>query len=916
MHGQILLNGLTMSATSIVLATEAAHVWRRFRFRGARLFAGVFASAALAAFFAALFFFTARSAPNLRWAALWEVFGSFLLSAFLFAFAARFGNVRWLAGRRLAALLLGVAAALTIVAACDPGLIYLSGHGLTAMSFSRETVGRADGPLFWLQEIFFWSFSGAAVVMLCLTAPSRLRLRGRQGLAILAGAVFILGSQLVMFVWQPLTGANVTLVTFALGSLPIIWVLPGLRLSDIRNASLRRMFEVMSDGVIVVDDEGHIASVNQAAEALITAARPGRHPSREIVDYQALVDLASTVGSVEADADKHAGRLSLALPDGGVRHLDIRQTGLGHDGALAEGRVLVVRDITEQVEAAHALRTSDERLRILFEQSPVGVMVFDTALIAREVNVRFAKLVGMTPTELVEQTLSYENVSSLLDACREALDGRSTSYCGPVAGSGGSERWLECEVSALRDGDGAINGAVCLAWDVTESKRSEALIERLAFSDSVTGLANRSLCRDRLRVALADAARSATTPLVMIFDLDHFAAVNEALGHAGADRLLEAIGKRLVTGVRSADTVARWGGDEFAVVIPSMTAADGVFGLTQRLLDCFHAPWLIDGTEVWITASAGIACYPADGDGAAELLEHAESAVRLAKEQGRDCARYYAPDQGALGEEHLALTGDLHRALDEGQLLVYYQPQVDAARGTLRGCEALVRWRHPQRGLVSPAEFIPLAEKTGLIVPIGEWVLRTACAQAARWSTEEQVELRVGVNLSPRQFQQRDLVALVRDVLAETGLPARQLELEVTETAIMADPQGAARQLAEISATGVSVALDDFGTGYSSLALLRQLPIDRLKIDRSFITGCTSEADAAAITRAVIDLAKDLGLTVIAEGVEDREQLAFLAAHGCDEIQGYLFGRPLPAGEFELRPEWDAALAGAQAAVR
>jgi diguanylate cyclase (GGDEF)-like protein len=436
---------------------------------------------------------------------------------------------------------------------------------------------------------------------------------------------------------------------------------------------------------------------------------------------------------------------------------------------------------------------------------------------------------------------------------------------------------------------------------VTESRKSEAAIERLSLSDTLTGLANRSLFHDRLRQVLADAARSALTPLVLICNLDRFATVNEALGHADADRLLQAVAMRLSANLRRADTLARWGGDEFAFLVPSTTAEEGVFALAERVLGCFREPWLLEGREIWITASVGVACYPRDGRKVSELIEHAVTALGRAKRQGRNCARFYSEALESRSEERLTLASDLHRAQDRQQLVVHYQPQVDADCLELRGCEALIRWRHPELGLISPAQFIPLAEEIGLIVPIGEWVLRTACAQASAWRAQGS-ELRMGVNLSARQLQERGLARLVARVLRETRLPARLLELEVTETAIIADPAMAARQLEELAMMGVSIALDDFGTGYSSLTFLRDLPINRLKIDRSFVAHLPGEIDAAAIASGLIDLAKGLGLAVVAEGVETLEQFDFLAKHGCDELQGYLFGRPVEAAEFELRP--------------
>jgi diguanylate cyclase (GGDEF)-like protein len=525
----------------------------------------------------------------------------------------------------------------------------------------------------------------------------------------------------------------------------------------------------------------------------------------------------------------------------------------------------------------------------------------------------FAVLAGMPSAELVGEPLSRGDLANIADACEAAVAGEPASFCGPLAGRDGVERFVECEVEPLRDPEGQVTGAILLTWDLTEHKRSEALIERLSLRDSLTDLANRALLNDRLTVALAQADRSGSEVVVAIYDLDRFAATNEALGHARADKLLQAVGERLRTNVRAADTVARWGGDEFAVVMPNVRS-EGVLGLSQRVAGCLAEPFHLDGTEVWVTAGAGIACYPDDGADAGELLERAESALRAAKRQGPAGVAFYSPELSARGEERIALTSELHRALQEGQLRVYYQPQIDLAGPTLCGCEALVRWQHPTRGLVSPGDFIPLAEESGLILPLGEWLLGEACEQAARWSRQG-VDLRMAVNLSPRQFQQRDLSAMVAQALVRSGLPAGRLELELTET-VIADPRMAAATLREISGLGVSLALDDFGTGYSSLSLLRGLPIDRLKIDRSFVDGLEDDPDSAAIARAVIELGRSLDLRVVGEGVENAAQLAFLRAQGCDEVQGYFFGRPVPADLFELRPSFEVAVDRAAAGER
>ena len=904
---QVRVDQIVMVLTALLLFLEAWYTWRRVPITGRIFLALTLASAGLGALFAALLFASTTESDVLRYAALWEAAGTPMVAVFFFLFAVRFAGVRRLAGPWLAAVLIAAAAVFTVAVAVRPDLVYLPGHGLGPLSFTNESVGVANGPTFWPQNAVYWAFIGGGLLLFLAEVVRTWRLQRLQALVGLCGVGIILGIQVsVVAGLVLLPGIHVGVLALALGTLPIILSLPRLRATDLRLASQKRILGVMSDAVFLIDLDGWVEGVNQAAADMLVAMGPAQAGPHHVSGYPVLEALAMR-DDRESDGDADSERLTAIDLHGETHYLDARRTRIGR-GGNASGQVLVVRDVTGQMQTALALRESAERLSILFEQSPTGVLVFDTAMVGREVNERFARLVGTTVELLKNAKLSYENVSNLLGACREALGGTSSAYSGPIVTSAGVERWLECEVSPLRAEDGSISGAVCMAWDVTGSKRSEDLIDRLSFSDTLTGLPNRALFRDRLRTTLPGAARSGTTPLVAVIDLDRFTAVNEALGHAAADRLIQAVGSRLVAAFREEDTVARWGGDEFAVLMPGLGAQNDVYEISTRISGCFRDPWLIGDAKVWLTASAGLALYPTDGSDAPTLLEHAETASQDAKRQGGDCSRFYAIDMDTDSRQRLALASDLHHALEHEELVLHYQPQIVGEARLLVGCEALVRWAHPARGLVPPDEFIPLAEESGLIVPIGEWVLRTACAQAASWSREYGVRLRVAVNLSARQFRQRDLATVVAGALADACLPASQLELEVTETAIMADPQGAAAMLAEIAELGVTVALDDLGTGYSSLAHLCELPIDRIKIDRSFVGRLPEAADAAAITRAVIDMARNLGITVIAEGVETEEQVDFLRTHGCEDLQGYYFGKPVPPSDFECGEAFIAAI--------
>jgi diguanylate cyclase (GGDEF)-like protein len=431
---------------------------------------------------------------------------------------------------------------------------------------------------------------------------------------------------------------------------------------------------------------------------------------------------------------------------------------------------------------------------------------------------------------------------------------------------------------------------------VSQSRR---LVQAAANSDSLTGLANRNVLHARLQQAIDQADRDKGSAWVVFIKLDRFKVINDTLGHGSGDKVLHAIGDRLKSATRKSDTVARFGGDVFALILPETGdpftpahVAERVMTETARLL-------AVDGHDLCITCSVGIAVFPTDGTVADDLFTHADVAMSRAKRLGGNNFQFYAPEMNERALERLRLESELRFALERDEFELHYQPQVDLRTGRVVGSEALLRWRHPTLGMVPPAHFIGLAEDTGLIVPIGEWVLRTACLQNKAWQQAGIGPLRVAVNLSARQFAQRDLVQVVAQVLAEVGLEARHLELELTEGLVMADVDQAIDVLRALKALGVQISVDDFGTGHSSLSYLKRFPIDVLKIDRSFVNEITASPDDAPIAQLVIWLAHSLGMQVIAEGVEDAKQLAFLREHGCDQMQGFFFSPPISAQAFE-----------------
>ena len=430
---------------------------------------------------------------------------------------------------------------------------------------------------------------------------------------------------------------------------------------------------------------------------------------------------------------------------------------------------------------------------------------------------------------------------------------------------------------------------------MSERRRAEEQIEYQAYHDALTGLPNRLLFRDRLTVALAHARRHETALAVMFLDLDRFKNVNDTLGHTLGDELLRVVAERLRCVLREGDTIARMGGDEFTILLSDLKAAEDAAKIAQKLLDAVAEPMPIEGHELFVTTSIGISLYPDDGDSADALLKNADNAMYRAKETGRNAFQLCTRAMNNRAAERLSVENSLRRAIDRNELLIHFQPLIRLESRATVGMEALLRWERPGHGIVPPATFIDIAEETRLIVPIGEWVLRQACVQAKQWQRGAYPSIRVSVNLSPRQFQQADLVAVVADALTASDLEPKYLELEITESTAMMNLDRTIAMLGELHELGVRIALDDFGTGHSSLNYLRHFPIDRVKIDREFVQEIELSRSTRAIIAAVVGMARGLDLAVTAEGVETHAQVDFLVDQGCEEVQGFLFGRPAPA---------------------
>jgi diguanylate cyclase (GGDEF)-like protein/PAS domain S-box-containing protein len=568
---------------------------------------------------------------------------------------------------------------------------------------------------------------------------------------------------------------------------------------------------------------------------------------------------------------------------------------------LISGVVITVRDVTERQRAEERLKGTVSVLRSILESTADGLLVVDHAGRVVSYNQRYAQL-WRVPAPILAEGRDDALLAHALDQLRhpEAFMARVRElYAHPEAEARDTVLFEDGRVfetySAPQLLDGRPAGRVFSFRDVTERRRAEERIEYQAYHDAVTGLPNRLLLRDRLTQELGRTHRRKEQVAVMFLDLDHFKLVNDSLGHAMGDRLLQELAGRLSACVRDDDTVARMGGDEFTLVFGAIARPEDAARMAEKILEAVGRPFSLDGHELHVTCSLGIALFPGDGVDPDALLKSADAAMYRAKEQGRNTYQLCAPGMNDRALRRMSLEGALRRAVERDEFVLHYQPLVEVVSGRVAGVEALLRWRHPERGLVLPDEFVPVAEENRLILPIGAWALGAACRDLRAWHQDGFPGLRMSVNLSARQFQQAGLVAAVREALAGAGLEARFLELEITESIAMSNVAWTAEALRALRALGIRISIDDFGTGQSSLSYLKHFPLSTLKIDRSFVRDIALDPEDEAIASAVIALAHTLGLSVIAEGVETQEQLTFLRRAGCEEFQGFLFSAPVPA---------------------
>ncbi len=555
----------------------------------------------------------------------------------------------------------------------------------------------------------------------------------------------------------------------------------------------------------------------------------------------------------------------------------------------------IARDVTERKLAEEVLK----RYQVLFEHARDVILIFRRDGRIIEANDAAVRSYGYTRDELLTMSIydlrAPASKSLLKDQINQA-ETRDILYETLHKRKDGTIFPVEVSLQAtIFDDERVLFGIV---RDVTDRKKAEETINHLAYHDPLTDLPNRILFYDRLSVALTHAKRNQHMLAVMFLDLDRFKIVNDMMGHAMGDRLLTEVAAKLISCVRANDTVSRIGGDEFTILLPEISREEDAAVVAKKIIDQLKKPRTVNGNELQITVSIGIALYPNDGEDAETLTKNADTAMYRAKEQG-DNYQFFNPSMNARTIQRLESERSLRRALDKNEFEIYYQPQVDIREGCIVGTEALLRWNHPQRGIVLPGDIIPVAEETGLIIPIGEWVLRSACAQNIAWQKAGFPPMKVAINLSAHQFRQKQLVEVVKQALEETGLPPNLLELEITESTAMQDVEFTINMLRSLREMGVKIAIDDFGTGYSSLSYLRRFPITTLKVDQSFVRDVLVDVEDAAIVATIIVLAQNLKLKVIVEGVETEEQLVFFEQQECFEMQGYLFSEPVPGAEIE-----------------
>lgn len=584
----------------------------------------------------------------------------------------------------------------------------------------------------------------------------------------------------------------------------------------------------------------------------------------------------------------------LVLPDGSARIIEVNLIPQIISGSKPEAAFVLITDITKHRQAEQAIRDSEERVRKFVDAANEGIVFFEKGVIT-DINDAGARLVRLPIEKIIgRQVLEFVTPDSIEIVADNIRTGFERPYEANILRADGTILTVELVGKVIvRDGKTL---RMTIARDISDRKQAEARIQFLAHHDMLTHLPNRAMLLDRLQLMLNVAKRHSTQVGVLFIDLDNFKTINDSLGHYAGDQLLKRLAQRLQACVRNVDLVGRLGGDEFLVIVGGLERAEDVAPIAEKIAECISEPFVLEGQTLAVSGSIGISIYPQDGESTDTLIRNADAAMYLAKERGRSNFQFFIPSLTKSAVNSLSMESGIRKAIKNVEFVLHYQPEVVSKTGAVNAVEALIRWKHPELGLLGPDKFISFAEHRGLIMPIGCWVIKEAIRQCKEW-LDHGLRIPIAVNISAVQFKQKDLVEVIAACLKEHDLPGELLELELTESLFLEDVTAMTKILSRLKELGVTLAVDDFGTGYSSLAYLKRYPIDKIKIDRSFIRDVPNDADDVAITAAIINLAESLGLSVVAEGVETAEQAAFLERYRCDYIQGFLISHPLPPDE-------------------
>lgn len=800
----------------------------------------------------------------------------------------------------------------------------LLGAGIGTMHYTGMAAMRIEGLLRYDPKLFSLSLA-VAIVLAYVALLIRSRVNARRWRVAVSAAVMgcavsgmhYTAMAATYFLREGDTGivdsalpptllaANVSIVTGLLIGMVLAATVAGryretARRLDASEKRVRNILESTQEGFVQIDLERCIVEANPAFCRMLGRTRDeaiGR-VATDFYDQPSQAVFAAEMRKRDA-GESSVYEVTIVRPDGTLRFCRCNGTPIfGRDGTRS-GSFALVSDISDRVEHEAYVRQAVA----VFENTAEGVIITDAGGLIRSVNPAFTSITGYGEAEVIGRN------ASLLQSGRHNADFYRLMWAEIVL----SDQWQGeiwnrrkngeifpewLTISTVRDKAGRVQSYIGVFSDISGIKRAAEELERLAHYDPLTGLSNRLLLNAQLRHSLERAERHGELLGVMELDLDGFKNVNDTLGHPAGDKLLQIIAERLRHVLRAEDIIARLGGDEFAVVLEALDSADSAGTVAEKIIAAVAEPLDLDGHSARVTTSVGIALFPADGADATALLKAADTALYVGKREGRNTYRFYDQRMSEAVHRRLDLEQGLRNAIEDDGLELWYQPQIDLNSRRIAGAEALVRWRHPERGIVPPGDFLPVACDTGLVVPLGEWVLRTACRQTQEWLAAGIDIGRIAVNVDSQQIMRSDFVATVEQVLAETGLAPERLELEITENFLLENAENGMGTVARFSYIGVGIAIDDFGTGYSSLAYLKYLHADCLKIDKSFINDLPEDSTGAAIIRTVISLGRGLGFTLVAEGVEKAEQLDYLRSVGCDLVQGYHIAKPMPAADF------------------